>query len=174
MSGVKKPWAGNAVAYLEIERKFLVLGDDWREEVRRALPMRQGYLNDEKGCSVRVRISGQEAYLNLKGVTIGTQRLEFEYPIPLADARHMLDHLRVKPLIEKTRYLVDRGAHTFEIDVFEGANEGLIVAEVELGHPDEAFERPPWLGQEVTEDVRYYNTALAAHPYREWPKDDTA
>ena len=76
-------------------------------------------------------------------------------------------------MIEKTRYLVDRGCHTFEIDVFEGANEGLIVAEIELGHEDEAFERPSWLGQEVTEDVRYYNTALAAHPYREWPKDDT-
>ncbi len=136
--------------------------------MRQSERLRQGYLNHETHCSVRVRTSGDRAWLNIKSVTIGAQRHEFEYEIPLADAHLMLDTLSRKPLIEKVRHFVDVGDHTWEIDEFEGDNAGLTVAEIELGHPDEAFERPAWLGEEVTHDVRYYNTRLSAHPYREW------
>jgi adenylate cyclase len=153
---------------LEIERKFLVLDERWREAAHGSARFRQGYLNDEERCSVRVRISGDAAWLNLKSVTLGAQRHEFEYPIPLADAQQMLDLLSCKPVVEKTRYFVDCGPHTWEIDVFEGDNAGLVVAEIELGSPDEAFEQPPWLGAEVTFDPRYYNTRLAADPYKNW------
>lgn len=155
---------------LEIERKFLVRDDSWRAAVSGSASMRQGYLNDERHCSVRVRVSGDKAWLNLKSVTIGAQRHEFDYEIPLADANQMLDVLSCKPIIDKTRYFVEIGAHTWEIDVFEGANAGLVVAEIELDHPDEAFEKPAWLGEEVTHDPRYYNTCLANHPYKDWPR----
>ena len=154
--------------YLEIERKFLLRNDGWRAAVRSSTRMVQGYLNDERQCSVRVRIAGQAAWLNLKGVTLGAQRLEFEYPIPLANAERMLDSLTCKPLIEKIRHLVDFGEHTWEVDEFAGANAGLIVAEIELNDPDEAFALPDWAGAEVTDDPRYYNTCLAANPYQNW------
>jgi adenylate cyclase len=156
------------MSHLEIERKFLLRSDDWRQHVRASMRLRQGYLNYEKRCSVRVRIAGEQAWLNLKGTTVGAQRLEFEYAIPLTDADRMLASLTCKPLIEKTRHLVDVGRHTFEIDEFAGDNQGLIVAEIELNDPDEPFEKPDWLGAEVTEDPRYYNTCLAAHPYKNW------
>jgi adenylate cyclase len=130
--------------------------------------MRQGYLNNETHCSVRVRIADDRAWLNLKGVTIGAQRLEFEYDIPVMDAHSMLNELTCKPLIEKIRHLVDVGDHTWEIDVFEGDNAGLIVAEIELDDPDECFEKPEWLGEEVTHDARYYNTCLSSHPFKHW------
>jgi adenylate cyclase len=156
------------MSHLEIERKFLVRSDAWRHQVRVSTQMRQGYLNNEEHCSVRVRVAGDQAWLNLKGVTLGAQRLEFEYAIPLADAQRMLEALSCKPVIEKTRHQVDVGRHTWEIDVFEGANAGLIVAEIELDDPDEAFERPPWVGAEVTDDSRYYNTCLASYPYTHW------
>lgn len=153
---------------LEIERKFLVLSEDWRVLAHDAQRLRQGYLNDEFRCSVRVRTSADRAWLNIKGVTVGAQREEFEYEIPIADAHRMLDTLSHKPLIEKVRYFVDVGQHTWEVDVFEGDNAGLTVAEIELGHPDEAFERPAWLGAEVTHDIRYYNTSLSRHPFKDW------
>jgi adenylate cyclase len=153
---------------LEIERKFLVLDDSWREAVRESAYFRQGYLNDEIHCSVRVRISGERAWLNLKSVTIGAQRHEFDYEIPVRDAHRMLDVLSRKPVIEKTRHFVDIGPHTWEIDVFEGDNAGLVVAEIELNTPDEAFEKPGWAGEEVTYDPRYYNTSLSTHPYKNW------
>lgn len=156
------------MSHLEIERKFLVVSDAWRDQVRSSARLRQGYLNNEEHCSVRVRVAGEQAWLNLKGVTIGAQRLEFEYPIPLADAHRMLDDLTCKPIIEKTRHLVEVGRHTWEIDVFEGDNAGLVVAEIELDDPDEAFEKPAWAGAEVTEDPRYYNSRLSANPYRNW------
>ena len=156
------------MSHLEIERKFLISSDAWRTAVRSSTRMRQGYLNNETHCSVRVRITDDQAWLNLKGVTIGAQRLEFEYEIPVSDAHHMLDALTCKPLIEKTRHLVDVGNHTWEIDVFEGDNAGLVVAEVELGRPDESFETPQWVGEEVTHDPRYYNTCLSSHPYKLW------
>lgn len=153
---------------LEIERKFLVRNDGWRADVAKSEYFRQGYLNDEVGCSVRVRVSGERAWLNLKSVTIGAQRHEFEYEIPKADANRMLDLLARKPLIEKTRHYLDAGRHTWEIDVFEGDNAGLVVAEIELDSPDEAFEKPDWVGAEVTDDPRYYNTSLSKHPYKTW------
>jgi adenylate cyclase len=153
---------------VEIERKFLVLNDAWRQTAHEAQHLRQGYLNNETHCSVRVRTSAERAWLNIKSVTIGAQRQEFEYEIPIADAHKMLDTLSRTPLIEKVRYLVKVGRHTWEIDVFEGDNAGLVVAEIELDHPDEAFEKPVWLGEEVTHDARYYNTSLSRHPYRDW------
>lgn len=156
------------MSHLEIERKFLVVSDAWRDQVRSSARLRQGYLNNEEHCSVRVRVVGEQAWLNLKGVTIGAQRLEFEYPIPLPDAHRMLEDLTCKPIIEKTRHLVEVGRHTWEIDVFEGDNAGLVVAEIELDDPDEAFEKPAWAGAEVTEDPRYYNSRLSANPYRNW------
>lgn len=155
---------------LEIERKFLVRDETWREQVRSASRLRQGYLNDEKGCSIRVRADNERAWLNIKSATIGAQRLEFEYEIPLADAEVLLDTLARRPLIEKWRYLVDVGEHTWEIDVFEGDNAGLVVAEIELDDPAETFEIPAWAGLEVTEDIRYYNTSLSRHPFSEWGK----
>jgi len=159
------------MSHLEIERKFLVRSNAWKTLATQSAAMRQGYLNDEIGCSVRVRIAGQQAWLNIKSVTIGAQRLEFEYPIPLADAHRMLDTLACKPLIEKTRHFVEIGRHTWEIDVFEGDNTGLIVAEIELDDAAESFEKPDWVGEEVTHDPRYYNTCLASHPYKDWDKD---
>lgn len=156
---------------LEIERKFLLLNDAWRERVKESFFLRQGYLNAEQRCSVRVRTSGSRAWLNIKGATVGAQRLEFEYEIPPADAHILLDQLSLGPIIEKTRHLVAVGRHTWEIDVFEGDNAGLVVAEIELEHTNEPFEKPSWAGEEVTDDIRYYNTMLARHPYRRWPEN---
>jgi len=153
---------------LEIERKFLVLDDGWRDSVRESAYFRQGYLNNEIHCSVRVRICGDRAWLNIKSVTIGAERQEFEYEIPVNDAHAMLSTLSRRPLIEKTRYFVDVGPHTWEIDVFEGDNAGLVVAEIELDNPDETFEKPAWAGEEVTYDPRYYNTSLSTAPYNTW------
>jgi adenylate cyclase len=154
----------------EIERKFLVIGDAWRAEAREATPMRQGYLPGLESASVRVRIAGERAWLNIKSATLAVTRREYEYAIPLAEARDLLDHLCARPLVEKTRYHVPYGGHVWEVDVFEGENAGLIVAEIELGAADEGFERPPWVGAEVSEDPRYYNVSLVRRPYRTWPE----
>ena len=153
---------------VEIERKFLLRGDEWRHGVLRTIHIRQGYLSKETTCSVRVRTSGEKAWLNIKSITIGASRHEFEYPIPLADATIMLDRLSARPLIEKRRHYVEFGRHVWEIDEFEGANAGLIVAEVELNSEDEPFAKPSWAGEEVTHDPRYYNTRLSAHPFSQW------
>ena len=152
---------------IEIERKFLLRNDAWRVEVLRSVRMVQAYLGGDR-CSVRVRIEGDEAFLNLKSKDLGAQRLEFEYPVPVVEAEQMLAAFGGQQ-VAKTRHYVVRGAHTFEIDVFSGDNEGLVVAEVELGAVDEAFERPHWLGAEVTDDPRYYNVALARAPFHTWP-----
>jgi len=159
---------------VEIERKFLVTGDDWRAAASRALPMRQGYLTREGPASVRVRLTGAEARLNLKSAEIGTTRLEFDWAIPRDDAGPILDRLCLRPLIEKTRHFVKVGAHEWEVDEFEGDNAGLVVAELELGSADERFERPPWLGREVTAEQRYYNQSLVLHPYRAWSAAERA
>jgi len=153
---------------LEIERKFLVIDERWREQADNGVHFRQGYLIGAKQASVRVRIEGTEANLNIKGMTLGIRRQEYEYSIPLAEAEELLDTLCERPLIEKTRYTLHCGNHLWEIDCFEGDNEGLVVAEIELGHAEEAFERPVWLGREVSDDPRYYNVCLAKHPYKEW------
>ena len=153
---------------VEIERKFLLKSDDWRAAVHDAQRLRQGYLNNEARCSVRVRTSADRGWLNVKSATVGARRQEFEYEIPLAEADEMLDTLSLKPLIEKVRHYVSVGGHVWEIDEFEGDNAGLVVAEIELGHSDEAFEKPDWVGEEVTHDVRYYNTSLSRHPFKDW------
>ena len=152
----------------EIERKFLVIGDGWRQDADGGTPLRQGYLIGARQCSVRVRTAGAAAWLNLKGATLGVERTEFEYPIPPDDAAEILHELCEQPLVEKTRYRVPVGDHVWEVDCFEGANRGLVVAEVELDHPDEAFQRPEWIGAEVSHLPRYYNVALVRHPYRDW------
>jgi adenylate cyclase len=152
----------------EIERKFLVTGDAWRAEAVRAERYAQGYLAGNERSSVRVRVADDRAWLNIKGATLGVERLEFEYAVPLDEAREMLSRLCVGHRVEKTRHFVPAGAHTWEIDVFEGDNAGLVVAEIELSQPDEAFARPEWLGAEISEDPRYYNVYLAEHPYSGW------
>ena len=153
---------------IEIEHKFLLRDDRWRQQVERSTRMRQGYLTSDTRCSVRVRVAEGQGFLNLKSGTLGIQRSEYEYPIPLAEAEEILDTLCEKPLLEKTRHLVQFGEHLWEIDEFEGDNAGLIVAELELRRPDEPFTRPDWLGEEVSHDIRYYNSQLARHPYRDW------
>lgn len=152
----------------EIERKFLVRSDEWRRGADAGIRFRQGYLIGAEKASVRVRIEGERANLNIKSATLGVRRQEFEYPIPLAEAEEILDTLCEQPQIEKIRYLLPYRGHTWEIDVFAGENEGLVVAEIELASEDEAFERPAWLGEEVSGDTRYYNVCLVRHPYREW------
>jgi len=152
----------------EIERKFLVTDDAWRAAADAGTLFRQGYLVGATHASVRIRIEGNRGNLNIKSATLGVQRLEYEYPIPLAEAQEMLDRLCEKPLIEKTRYLVPYGGHTWEVDVFHGDNEGLVVAELELAREDEPFERPPWVGEEVSGEPRYYNVCLAKHPFKAW------
>lgn len=152
----------------EIEHKFLVANDDWRGQVSHSVYYRQGYLSSQPTSSIRVRISDNQAWLNIKSATIGTHRQEYEYEIPKADADEMLNHLCKKPLIEKTRYFVEHQGHTWEIDVFDGDNQGLIVAEIELSDIGETFAKPSWLGEEVTYDLRYYNNNLANHPYNSW------
>jgi adenylate cyclase len=152
---------------LEIERKFLVVGDDWRAG-REGLACRQGYLSAAIERTVRVRVMGEQAFLTVKGATQGLSRLEFEYSIPLAEAHAMLDALCLHPLVEKTRYERDYGGMVWEVDEFAGENRGLIVAEVELHAPDQEVDLPPWAGREVSEDPRYLNANLARHPYSEW------
>lgn len=152
----------------EIERKFLVKGGGWREAATRRTRMRQGYLSDGMSRSIRIRLEGDRAAINIKSSRDGIQRLEFEYPVPVEDAVAMLDHVALKPLIEKTRYEVPVGEHLWEVDVFEGDNSGLIVAEVELGAVDEVFERPEWAGEEVSHEHRYYNVSLRENPYKNW------
>ncbi|MCC4595014.1 CYTH domain-containing protein [Xanthomonas campestris pv. phormiicola] len=161
---------------IEIERKFLVTGDGWRAAAHRVIPMAQGYINDQAAmdsgaqkASVRVRIQDQEAFLNLKSRELGHTRQEFEYPLPLDDARALLA-LCVGGLIDKRRHLVQHQGHLWEVDEFLGDNAGLVVAEIELESADEAFAKPDWIGAEVTDDARYYNLALASHPFREWPE----
>ena len=156
---------------VEIERKFLLASDAWRAEIERSQRMDQGYLGGER-ASVRVRIAGDAAFLNIKSKQGGAARLEFEYPLPLADARQLLEELALPGRIAKQRHYVRHAGHLWEIDEFEGENAGLVVAEIELSRPDEDFVRPPWLGAEVTDDLRYYNAALAQHPYGRWAATD--
>ncbi len=152
----------------EIERKFLVTSDAWREEADDGTRFRQGYLIGAERASVRVRIEGDSANLNIKSATLGVRRQEYEYQIPLAEAEELLNTLCEQPQIEKIRYHVPLGGHLWEVDVFAGDNEGLVVAEIELADEDESFERPAWLGREVSDDTRYYNVCLTKHPYKDW------
>lgn len=153
---------------VEIERKFLVTNDSWRDAVSRSVRMRQGYLGGVGGkASMRVRLDGPKARLNIKAAVVGTTRAEYDYPMPVADAEEILRTLCVG-CIDKTRYIVEHQSNTWEIDEFEGDNAGLIVAEIELKDATQVFARPGWLGEEVTEQRRYYNHALALQPYCSW------
>ena len=150
---------------VEIERKFLVTGSGWRNgQVTRIC---QGYLNRDKERTVRVRLEGEKATLTIKGPNRGAARSEYEYPIPTDEAVELLK-LCDGPLLEKNRYIVVCDNLTWEVDEFLGDNEGLVVAEVELKSEDQFFNRPEWVGQEVTADPRYFNSNLCSYPYREW------
>lgn len=153
---------------IEIERKFLVRDDSWRTSSSASIEILQGYLANTERGSIRVRVSGEAANLNIKSMTLGVTRTEYDYAIPAEDARAMLAELCMTPLIEKTRHYVAYRGRTWEIDEFHGDNDGLIVAELELEHRDEAFESPPWLGPEVSDDPRYYNVSLIERPYATW------
>lgn len=165
---------------IEIERKFLLADDSWRADIVRSEPMAQGYLvgaqalhDGSARASVRARIAGEQAWLNIKAATPGIARAEFEYPIPAADARTLLSTL-CDGVLEKVRHHVRVDGVLFEIDEFNGDNDGLIVAEVELPAVDASFPRPSWLGREVSALLRYYNVNLIAHPYRQWSPAERA
>lgn len=149
----------------EIERKFLVAGDGWRQPA--AVRICQGYLNRDADRTVRVRIAGERGYLTIKGRAKNLTRPEFEYEIPIADAEQLLK-LCEGPILEKHRHVLQHAGSRWEVDEFHGDNEGLVVAELELEHEDQPFERPAWLHTEVTHDVRYLNSNLSARPYRTW------
>jgi adenylate cyclase len=152
---------------LEIERKFRVTSEAWRA-LGKPLEIRQGYLSAYPACTVRVRLTADCAWLTVKGLSKGASRSEFEYRIPLADAGEMLDTLCAQPLLEKRRTRIPLGDVTWEVDEFLGENLGLVVAEVELRSADQALELPPWIGEEVTHDARYFNSHLLTHPYSRW------
>lgn len=152
---------------VEIERKFLLKNDSWRDSVIRSHVLKQGYLASSPLPTVRVRTSDDKAFLTIKGRTEGISRVEFEYEIPSDEAIEMLK-LSAQAPIEKTRYIVQANGHTWEIDVFEGSNAGLVLAEVELDSEDEKIELPDWIDIEVTSDPRYYNSALSKAPFSTW------
>nr|WP_320114965.1 CYTH domain-containing protein [uncultured Desulfuromonas sp.] len=155
---------------VEIERKFLVVGEDWRELATSRIRFSQGYLSTLPGRSVRVRVADDNAWLTIKGATVGATRSEFEYAIPVEDGQDMLDNLCQRPLIEKWRYLIHIDGLTWEVDEFLGENQGLVVAELELESEGQTFQHPDWLGIEVTEDPRYFNASLSVTPYSSWEK----
>jgi adenylate cyclase len=158
---------------IEIERKFLLKNDNWKSLVSETRVIKQGYLQSgletSQKSSVRIRISNEQADINIKSVELKITRQEYEYPIPLADAEQMLATLCDGVVIEKTRYYVPFASHLWEVDIFSGDNAGLQMAEIELGAIDEKFELPEWIGQEVSEDERFYNIYLLKHPFRAWP-----
>lgn len=153
---------------IEIERKFLLKNQQWRDIADQGCLIRQGYLSDQPERTVRVRLSGEQAWLTIKGKTQGIARLELEYPIAVVEAVQLLDQLCLKPLIEKYRYRIVQKDVVWEIDEFLGENKGLLVAEIELRSIDQAFDRPAWLGDEVSDDPRYFNSALIQQPFSSW------
>ena len=160
----------------EVERKFLVNNQDWKDLAHKQTHFAQGYLNDisQAGAksSVRVRIEGESANMNIKSLEIGLSRDEYEFSIDLEDAKNMLTTLTVGPVIEKVRYLVKVGQHTWEVDEFCGDNQGLIVAEVEIDSEEEHIDIPNWAGREVTEEVRFYNISLSKRPFNVWEENE--
>jgi len=153
---------------IEIERKFRVIDEGWRAAVGSSTLLRQGYLANTSRASIRVRLAGEAAVLSVKAMTPGRARAEFEADIAAADAHQMLSQLCEGPLIEKWRHIVIHAGDRWEIDEFLGDNAGLVIAELELEFEQQQFARPSWLGEEVTDDQRYYNFRLSQHPYREW------
>ena len=154
---------------MEIEKKFLVTNNDWRG-LGKGESYCQGYLNTEKGRTIRVRTIGDHGILTIKGPNVGGTRLEYEYDIPIDEAREILKELCHKPLIEKTRYKIPFEGFTWEIDEFFGENKGLIFAEIEFSYEGQKFTTPPWIGKEVTGDSRFYNANLVNNPYSKWKK----
>ncbi|MBD2530989.1 CYTH domain-containing protein [Nostoc flagelliforme FACHB-838] len=151
----------------EIERKYLVLGDSWRGLAEGSV-YRQGYIATQDKVAVRIRVVGKKSYLTIKGPSIKYSRLEFEYPIPVEDAQEMLETLCERPFIEKVRYKIEWRGLIWEIDEFDGVNKGLILAEVELSDENQQIELPTWIGQEVSDDARYFNSNLVKHPFSQW------
>ncbi len=152
---------------IEIERKFLLTGSTWKH-LAPGTSYRQGYLNSAKERTVRVRTIDDKGFLTIKGISVGATRVEYEYEIPVADAKHLLDDLCEKPIIEKNRYKISHSGFVWEIDEFFGENEGLVVAEIELESEDQTFEKPEWVGEEVTGDPRYFNSNLIKNPFIKW------
>jgi adenylate cyclase len=152
---------------IEIERKFLVTSDAWMG-LGEPVQLRQGYLSSHPSRVVRVRIEGERAVMTIKGKNVGASRGEWEYPIPMEDAREFLDKLCEQPIIEKYRRRIPYAGFVWEVDEFLGANAGLVVAEIELPSEDQAFDKPDWIGEEVTHDKCYLNSNLIAHPYSGW------
>jgi len=151
----------------EIERKFLVATDAWKQAADRGTPIRQGYLSDEPGVTVRARVAGDKGYITIKGPITGISRDEFEYEIPAADAEQLVKMSGTR-VVEKTRYRVEHAGHTWEVDVFGGENAGLVLAEIELSAASDTFDRPSWLGQDVSHDIRYFSGSLARNPWSRW------
>lgn len=152
---------------LEIEKKFLIKNDNWKQFVSEEKEITQGYLNANPNRTVRIRIAGKQGFLTIKSKSKGSVRSEFEYEIPIEDATELIE-LCEKPILSKTRFIVKFENHTWEIDVFEKENKGLVVAEIELSKEDEFFLTPDWIGKEVTEETKYYNSQLIENPYSEW------
>lgn len=153
--------------HLEIERKFLILSDDWKKTITNEFRIAQGYLK-KQNPAVRVRIKGDKGYLTIKESTAAIAKKEFEYEIPVSEASEMLSTLCEPGTIDKTRYLVPFQGFTWEIDIFHGDNDGLSVAEVELRHSEDLVPLPPWVGREVSHDRKYANSSLSSYPYSEW------
>lgn len=151
----------------EIERKFLVKDDTFKTLAQGTI-YRQGYLNSQKERVVRVRTIDDKGFLTVKGITTGASRVEYEYEIPVKDAEAMLDELCEKPLIEKNRYKIKQGEFIWEVDEFFGENQGLICAEVELESEAQRYDKPEWIGEEVTGDPKYFNSNLIQNPYKNW------
>jgi len=151
----------------EIEKKFLVEFSKL-EQLPKGKLIQQGYFETSAKAVVRARVKGEQGFLTVKGPTEGASRLEFEYEIPLADAKQMIAELCARPVISKTRYEIEVADHVWELDIFEGENAGLVIAEIELSAEDEVFVKPDWVSVEVTDDARYYNSNLIKHPYTTW------
>lgn len=156
----------------EIERKFLVQDDRWKNaDIRQRMEICQGYIVATKNATVRIRTADDQAWITVKAARSGIERAEFEYDIPIADAVEMLNTICMQPFIHKVRWVIGYEQMEWVIDEFTGANEGLTLAEVELEHADQSVILPPWLGMEVSEDARFYNSSLAKHPYASWSGD---
>jgi adenylate cyclase len=153
---------------IEIERKYLVKSMDWKVKADAGTRLLQGYMANTEKVAIRVRIASKQAWLTLKSASSGIRRLEFEYPLPVADAKQILDEFCLGQVIHKTRYRLPLGGHVWEIDVFHDVNEGLVLAEIELKNEQENFTLPDWIGQEVSGDKRYYNANLSQNPYSGW------
>ena len=152
----------------EIERKFLVHSSDWQASIAEELHIKQGYIAVNERCAIRIRIANAQATLNIKSAGLNIARKEYEYPIPIADAKEMLERFCPDHYIEKTRYRVDHATGVWEVDVFEGLNEGLVVAEIELESAEQSVTLPDWIGMEVSGDPKYLNNNLVTRPYQTW------